>query len=260
LKLETSASARDRNIPLPVRLDGLERHSRRAAGTVTTWSIVAATVVLGLLLFGGVVAASALAGGRLELPFSFGTTSTLVDVVIGFELLFMAGLLVALLVMAVLTLVTMPGCYDRARAAALEELHESSLGLVVAEDELWQRVPERLRRNWAGVFISKHSYEGLPQHMLFCACHWESLRRIMRHQREPGRWRFSQAHQTWRMLRFFYRPGPWQIALMVLFGVVFIAHMLFIGAILLTIHGLRYLMVYARLNALAAFFIGDYES
>lgn len=148
------------------------------------------------------------------------------------------------------------GLYAKYVKKTSQELHAGEFGLVIASEDLWKKLTLRLE---TGFFrqTSKVPYKGLERHLILCVAHWNSLGQISA-GKKFSRFKLNRGQQDFNQLISFYRPKWWTIAGRVILGLFLFVYVLVLTPIILVLNGSRYIIFYARLTALAEFYLGDY--
>lgn len=239
---------------LHFRLITLAAHARRSGHLLTNLTFFSALIVLAM--FAGLVIwiFKLAAEGTIEegpIPFGMGFLTYFILL----EVLCIIGGVGYLFGCTIAALLYARGLYAKYVMSTSLELQSGELGLVIADEDLWQQLTRRLERGFFRL-AAKVPYKGLERHLIFCVAHWYSLGQVSAGKKRFSRFRLNRSQRDFNQLIVFFQPKWWTIAGMVVLGFFLLGYALVIFPVVMVIDGSRYIIFYARLTALAEFYLG----
>jgi hypothetical protein len=254
---------------LAILRDSARKHA--AQGTVLTnisAAVTAGTSILGLLMSGFSILAIAIAlldtgatatQSQAQAQAAGSSPPPLGILILMFAMIGLSILVTtAAAVYGIYVLSTCNGLYRKRYAEAMQQLREGSLAQMVAREEFWGLVQDRItERSWIK-FVGRSAYRSLEEHLDYCACHLPALTQIAAGERRLNIWQLRREEAVFKWRRWFMQKQAtyWACGCLALlfFRVGFVVVFLY------TVLGGRFISSRAALVAICDFMLERGES
>lgn len=231
--------------------DAAVRHFGAAQKLTQTAAVIMLVICfLNLIALAFMVVAAA--GGGM---FGGASTPAGVDMLLLVSYSMFALLLLALAVYSVRVLTDLPRLFARHYELTWLYLHQTSLPLMIAQEDYWLRIQQRLN-TWTVLKREGHSiYRTLEEHLSYCACHRDTLLAISHGAEQLPYLKLSRSQQCYASQKLFqqqtwvYWVSGCLLFLFLRIGVIAAAAIVIIGS--------RYVISRAALVAYCDFLVYD---